>query len=186
MDVGTGDEDSTGEPDGARARCYDRPMEGFAVLLALLALVVAGVALAFVLRSQREGDAITGGARLKDLERRLAQVGQRVEVLEAELDARRGSTGRATERATPVRSTVRGPAAISRIGLVRFDAFADAGGAQSFALALVDDDGDGIILSSLHSRPTTRVYVKALRRGIADAPLSGEEEQALRQAGITT
>ena len=70
-------------------------------------------------------------------------------------------------------------------GLIRFDAFEDAGGAQSFALALVDDDGDGVVLSSLHSRPTTRVYVKAIRRGVADAPLSAEEARALQDAGIT-
>ena len=72
----------------------------------------------------------------------------------------------------------RATAAISRIGLVRFDAFSDAGGAQSFALALVDEDGDGVVLTSLHSRPTTRVYVKAIRRGVADAPLSAEETWA--------
>ena len=107
---------------------------------------------------------------------------QRLEVVEAESDAQRG-TAPDGERA--IRTGGRGVAAISRIGLVRFDAFADAGGAQSFALALVDDDGDGIVLTSLHSRPTTRVYVKAIRRGVADAPLSGEEEQALRDAGIT-
>ncbi len=156
-------------------------MDGLAVLLAMAALVVAAVGLAFVSRSGRVGDPSTGVARVKELERRLAQVSQRLEVLEADVDAQRGSPG-----ATPmVRGTARGAAAISRIGLVRFDAFADAGGAQSFALALVDDDGDGIVLSSLHSRPTTRVYVKALRRGVADAPLSGEEEQALREAGIS-
>ena len=68
------------------------------------------------------------------------------------------------------------------------DHFVDAVGRitawSSFALALVDDDGDGIVLTSLHSRPTTRVYVKTIRRGVADAPLSGEEAQALREAGI--
>ncbi len=157
-------------------------MDGLAILLAMVALVAAGVALAFVLRSQREGDLATGSARVKDLERRLAQVGQRLEVLETDVDAQHGST----EGGATVRGTARGAGAISRIGLVRFDAFADAGGAQSFALALVDDDGDGLVLSSLHSRPTTRVYIKAVRRGVADAPLSGEEAQALREAGVNT
>ena len=59
-------------------------------------------------------------------------------------------------------------------------------GEDGLGLTLPDEDGDGIVLTSLHSRPTTRVYVKAVRRGVADAPLSGEEERALRDAGVTT
>ncbi len=158
-------------------------MEGLVVIVALVTLAVAAATIAFVLRSQRRpANMSPSGARSMELERRLAQMEQRLEVLEADVDAGRGvgGGGRAVVHSAP-----RGTAAISRIGLVRFDAFEDAGGAQSFALALVDDDGDGIVLTSLHSRPTTRVYVKAIRRGVADAPLSGEEEQALREAGIT-
>jgi len=158
-------------------------MEGIVVIVAVLALVIAAAAITLVLRSERRPtDVYPSGARSMELERHLAQVGQRLEVLEADVDAQRGPGG---EGRTVARAVPRDTAAISRIGLVRFDAFEDAGGAQSFALALVDDDGDGIVLTSLHSRPTTRVYVKAIRRGVADAPLSGEEEQALREAGIT-
>ena len=73
---------------------------------------------------------------------------------------------------------------MSHLGLVRFDAFEDAGGAQSFALALIDDDGDGVVLTSLHSRQSTRLYIKAVRRGVADSPLSAEEVRAMGIAGI--
>ena len=125
----------------------------------------------------------SAGARAADLERHLSQLSQRLDALQADLDAQRdGTSAVSAVEASPL---PRGTAAISRIGLIRFDAFEDAGGAQSFALALVDDDGDGIVLSSLHSRPTTRVYIKAIRRGVADAPLSDEEARALRDAGIT-
>ncbi len=158
-------------------------MEGLPIILAIAALVLAGLALALFWRSERRGvDMSPAGARTVELERRLAQVSQRLEVLEADVDSRRGLGDGAALKQAPTRGSV---AAISRIGLVRFDAFADAGGSQSFALALVDDDGDGIVLTSLHSRPTTRVYVKTVRRGVADAPLSGEEEQALQEAGFT-
>jgi hypothetical protein len=74
--------------------------------------------------------------------------------------------------------------AISHLGLVRFDAFEDAGGAQSFALVLLDDDADGIVLTSLHSRQSTRLYIKGVRRGVADSPLSVEEVRAMEHAGI--
>ncbi len=159
-------------------------MEGLAVILAIVALVVALAAVGLLLRAQRQpSESSPTGARTADLERYLAQLARRMEAVEADVDAQRTGTEPAPRvNASPL---PRGTAAISRIGLIRFDAFEDAGGAQSFALALVDDDGDGIVLTSLHSRPTTRVYVKAIRRGVADAPLSAEETRALQDAGIT-
>lgn len=159
-------------------------MEGVTFAAAVLALAVALVAIALVLRVERRPpDVAPGIARAAELERRTAQLGLRLEAMETDVDElRRGAVAgsRVATSAVP-----RGAAAISRIGLVRFDAFEDTGGAQSFALALVDDDGDGIVLTSLHSRPTTRVYLKAIRRGVADAPLSAEETRALQDAGIT-
>jgi len=159
-------------------------MEGLALVLALLALVLAALALGLAVRStRRPAEASPGGARSADLERHLAQLTQRMDAVQADVDAQRsGVEPAARVTASPL---PQGTAAISRIGLIRFDAFDDAGGAQSFALALVDDDGDGIVLTSLHSRPTTRVYVKAIRRGVADAPLSDEEARALQDTGIT-
>ena len=72
--------------------------------------------------------------------------------------------------------------AFQRLGLVRFNPFEDTGGNQSFALALLDQDGDGFIVSSLHTRTATRVYGKAINAGRAEAALSGEEAEALRIA----
>ena len=72
--------------------------------------------------------------------------------------------------------------AIQRVGLVRFNPFEDTGGNQSFALALLDQHGDGFVVSSLHARAGTRVYGKAIAGGKSEAALSGEEAEALRQA----
>ena len=69
-----------------------------------------------------------------------------------------------------------------RVGLVRFNPFEDTGGNQSFALALLDADGDGFVVSSLHARTGTRVYAKALTGGRAESALSNEEAEALRRA----
>ena len=159
-------------------------MEGVAFVAAAAALAVALVAITLVVRSERRGgDRSPGLARTADLERHVAQLGLRLDSLQLDIDALRQGTP--TAAPVPASPAPRVGAAISRIGLVRFDAFEDTGGAQSFALALVDDDGDGIVLTSLHSRPTTRVYVKAIRRGVADAPLSAEETRALLETGIT-
>ena len=72
--------------------------------------------------------------------------------------------------------------AIQRIGLVRFDAFEDMGGQLSFALALLDADGTGVVLSSINGRRETRVYAKGIERGESAVPISEEEREAVRRA----
>lgn len=75
-----------------------------------------------------------------------------------------------------------GRRAIQRVGLVRFNPFEDTGGNQSFALALIDASGSGVVVSSLHSRTGTRLYAKAVTESRSDGALSAEEQEALRQA----
>ena len=68
-------------------------------------------------------------------------------------------------------------AAIQRVGIVRFNPFADTGGQQSFAVALLDARGSGFVISSLHSRQATRVYLKQVTEGKSDTPLGDEEAE---------
>jgi len=72
--------------------------------------------------------------------------------------------------------------AFQRVGLVRYNPFEETGGNQSFALALLDADGDGWVLSSLHARSGTRVYAKAVGGGRSEAAVSEEEAAAIKQA----
>lgn len=69
-----------------------------------------------------------------------------------------------------------------RLGLVRFNPFDDTGGNQSFALAMLDANNDGFVMSSLHSRTVTRLYAKAIFGGTSEMALSGEEAQAVEIA----
>lgn len=71
---------------------------------------------------------------------------------------------------------------IQRIGVVRFNPFPDTGGDQSFAIALLDSLGTGIVLSSLHSRTETRVFAKQVTGGRSRHQLSDEEQDAIRKA----
>jgi Protein of unknown function (DUF4446) len=71
---------------------------------------------------------------------------------------------------------------LRRVALVRFDAFEDLGGRLSFSLALLDDGGNGITLTSIASTSDTRLYAKALTNGAGERPLSPEEEQAVQAA----
>ncbi len=68
------------------------------------------------------------------------------------------------------------------LGLVRYDAFEDVGGSQSFALALYDDRGDGALITSLIGRNDCRVYCKPLVGGRSERSLSQEEQRAIQDA----
>ena len=72
---------------------------------------------------------------------------------------------------------------VQRIGLVRFDAFPDVGGEQSFALALLDREMNGVVISNLYSRSDSRVYAKEVTGGRSQHALSDEELEAIRRAG---
>ena len=71
---------------------------------------------------------------------------------------------------------------IQKVELVRYNPFGDIGGDQSFAIALLDAYGSGLIISSLHSKEGTRVYAKPIEKGKSPYQLSDEEEQALEKA----
>ncbi len=74
---------------------------------------------------------------------------------------------------------------VQGVGIVRFRALADVGGDQSFALALVDGGGNGVVLSALYLREGTRFYAKPLAAWNSTYPLTDEEKQALEQARQT-
>lgn len=71
---------------------------------------------------------------------------------------------------------------VQRVGVVRFNPFTDAGGDQSFALALLDAEGNGVVISSLHSRTETRVFAKSVANGRSKHALSAEEQEAIESA----
>lgn len=125
-------------------------------LLAALALVVAvvavGLAAVAVRRTQRRSD---GSDLPSDL------LGLRREVAALRAEAGDG---------------------LRHLAVVRYDAFGDMGGHLSWSLALLDDRGDGVVLSSIHGRSEARTYAKSVRSWSCDQQLSPEEGEAITQA----
>lgn len=74
--------------------------------------------------------------------------------------------------------------AIRDVAVVRYDALQEMGGRLSFSLALLNADGDGVILSSINGRTETRTYAKVIRGGEPTHPLSPEEERAVKEARL--
>lgn len=71
---------------------------------------------------------------------------------------------------------------LQRVGYVRYNPFNDMGGEHSFSLTLLNEELDGIIITSLHSREMTRIYLKPVKKGKSKFSLSKEEEKSLNMA----
>jgi hypothetical protein len=71
---------------------------------------------------------------------------------------------------------------LQRVGMVRFDAFEDVGGEQSFAVVILDAEKNGVAVSSVYSRTDVRIYAKAINSGKPSHPLTKEEQRAMAQA----
>lgn len=143
-------------------------------VLVLLALVISGAA-AFM--------AFSGGPRRRhdegpiQLDEALAQIlqahGNKMSRLE-------GAVRRLASEAKRQNEVLRGT--VQHVGMVRYDAFEDVGGQLSFSCALLDDRGDGVVITSINGRQDTRVYAKPVTGGRSSHNLSGEENAAIKQA----
>ena len=150
-----------------------------ALLVGGLALVIAALAFALALVARRGRriearlEALTRGEDGRDLAGVLDAHLVRVLAVARRQDE---ADSRAVVLETQAGRSVQG------VGFVRFNTFEDTGGNQSFALALLDPAGDGVVLNSLHARNQTRLYAKAVRAGAAEGALSDEEAEAIRLA----
>ena len=72
--------------------------------------------------------------------------------------------------------------AITRIGITRFNPFREIGGDQSFSIALLDANSDGVVITSYYGREMNRVYAKGVQNGKSDHELSEEERNAIKHA----
>ena len=112
-----------------------------------------------------------------------AQVGNLEALLGQNLEEGRRNTARVEELAAlcqRLETTLQH--AVQGVGIVRFNPFGDTGGDQSFAIALLDAQGDGLVLTSIYGRAESRMYAKPVQGGQSPYPLTAEEAQAIRQA----
>ncbi|TWH02653.1 uncharacterized protein DUF4446 [Nocardioides sp. J9] len=126
-----------------------------AVVLSALALVVAVAALVVALRNGRAARTRTAD----DLPADAAGLRREVAALRAEAAG-----------------------ALRHLAVVRYDAFEEMGGRLSWSLALLDDAGDGVVLTSIRGRNEARTYAKSVAAWSSDQELSPEENEAVAHA----
>jgi HAMP domain-containing protein len=143
-----------------------------AILLAAVAIIVAGLALYGQRKVKRAYQAFSMGSRddvLTLLQRHIDEVG-----------LLRGDVRGLRRFADEIRDLHRG--AVSHVGTVRYDAFDDMGGRLSFSTALLDEQGDGVVLTAINGRTDTRSYAKPIAGWQSRHNLSAEEEAAIQRA----
>lgn len=140
-------------------------MNDTVLLTLVIALLVTSLAaLAVALVALRRSQA--GHARRTTNRRRVEDLPTDVEGLRAEVHALRMEASQA----------------LRHLAVVRYDAFGDMGGHLSWSMALLDDGGDGVLLTSIHGRSEARTYAKNIRGWSCEQQLSPEEEEAVKFA----
>ena len=136
----------------------------------LLGLVVAVVALLAIRKARRDLTLLAADGDAESFVEAVARKTEQVEALRVEVDDLAALLARTrTELADAIR----------HVSVVRYDAFGDMGGRLSFSAAMLDDGGDGLVLTSIHGRSETRSYIKGVKSGQSEASLSPEELQAI-------
>jgi hypothetical protein len=139
-------------------------------VLGLLALVVAVAAHVRLARLRRSYELLQGDGTHEDFVTAVRRQVEAVETLRAEVHTARLETADTRDALAE---------ALRHVAVVRYDAFGDMGGRLSFSVAMLDDDGDGLVLTTITGRSDTRTYAKGLRGGRSDQALSPEEEEAI-------
>ena len=146
--------------------------------LVLMGLILLTLILLVIIIAQAVG--------LKRLNKRFDRLlrGQAAESLEEAMDACLTRTEANVARMEGIELAVgiiqaQIPECIRDIRLSRYDAFEDIGGKQSFTLALLDQQGDGLLLTGVHSRSEMRLYAKQVEGGRASHNLIDEERALL-------
>ena len=152
----------------------------YAAELTLAALILGGVLVLWMLWLQR---------RFRQLTHQYRAAMSGVEGVDREgwLASQKGVVEDHTERVGGLERQVRHLTTTvtrhaGRVGIVRFNPFEDSGGDQSFSIAWIDDEANGVVISSLHSRTGVRLYAKPVEAGDSSYNLSEEEEQAIQIA----
>jgi hypothetical protein len=142
-------------------------------VVAAIAVVVAGLAFVQLSSIRRAQEVLLGGNAKADVVDFAVSLQGRIEDLHGAVDEVAAALARVDRRIDD---------SLSRVALVRYDAYEDTGGHQSASVALLDSGRTGIVITAIQGRDYARVYVKQLERGRASIALSPEEQQAVERA----
>lgn len=151
-------------------------LSGLAVVLGLVAVALAGLSLVGQQRVRRAYRAFSRGGPGRPRDDVLTLLHGHID----EVDALRAEVAKLQDGTNQLRALLR--SSVSRVATVHYDAFDEMGGQLSFSTALLDERGDGLVITSINGRTETRTYAKQLSGGSSRHNLSDEEREAIERA----
>jgi len=116
---------------------------------------------------------IFAGTKAKNLEEMIVIVGKKINQIE-------DSQAKIDKHLVLINSRL--DKSIRNVETIRFNPFVDAGSNQSFAIALMNDEGNGVVMSSLYARDRMSIFAKPIVKGKSEFELSSEEKEVLEKA----
>ena len=142
------------------------------ILFAVLCLAIGWLGREVFALRKRLND-IMGDSKPGNLESAIHGYYKRVQAVAANMDELKAAYDRITGMSER---------ALGKVGVIRYNPFGDTGGDQSFSLAVINNQDSGFVITSIHGREGTRIYMKPVDAGQSPYPLASEEQQALASA----
>jgi len=137
--------------------------------------VIALVEFIWILKTEKRLKRFFAGKKAKDLE-------DTIIVLENDIDklkkAKENTEKEIVEINGKLKKSIRG------LETIRFNPFPDQGSNQSFAIGMLNEENDGLVLSSLYSRERMSIFAKPIKNGKSEYELTAEEKEALKKAEV--
>ena len=143
-----------------------------AILFYIISAVVV-VILLWMLFMEIRLKKIFTGTKARNLEEMIVEVGKKIKEIEA-------TEEKIDKHLTTIDSRLN--KSVRNIETIRFNPFVDAGSNQSFAIAMLNDEGNGVVMSSLYARDRMSVFAKPIENGKSKFELSSEEKEVLKKA----
>jgi hypothetical protein len=147
-----------------------------------LEIVFIGIVILFILlsaiwaiRTEKRLKRFFAGKKGKDLEENILVLEDNISKLKS---AKEKIEKEIIEINKKLKKSIRG------LETIRFNPFPDQGSNQSFAVGMVNEDGDGVVLSSLYSRERMSIFAKPVKNGKSEYELTNEEKEVLNKAKV--
>lgn len=145
------------------------------IVFLFIAIVVLLIVVFWAIRTEKRLKKFFLGKKAKDLE-------ETISILEEDILKLKRSKETTEQELEDIKKKLK--KSIRGLGIIRFNPFKDQGSNQSFAISMLDEESNGVVLSSLYSRERMSIFAKPIKNGRSDYELTEEEENAVKKAKV--
>jgi hypothetical protein len=139
-------------------------------VLAVISLLMASAALGYILSTRKTHKLFFAGKNAAQLEDFILNQNKKINDLAKQAEYIEESLKNLYDQQK---------LAVQKVGLIRYNSYADDGGNLSFSIALLDAASNGVVITSLHGRAQNRIYTKPISKGTSEITLTKEEKEAI-------